>query len=264
MTVRKDHPLLTIDGLSISNWRRDVLVDDVTFSIDEGETVGIVGESGSGKSLTLRAIVGIVPSALHVEGTVTTPTPRDGSLPVSMVFQEPSLALNPTLRVGDLLQITWRKHHPGCSGRQAKTAAIDLMSGVGIANAASRFGAWPHELSGGMKQRIVIASALACEPRLLLCDEATTALDVRVQAQILTLLSTLVEDRGLGMLFVSHDLAVVGSVCERMLVMNKGRVLETGRTRDVLTNPQHAYTRALLDANLSRRLRPNVQEGGSR
>ncbi|WP_206425871.1 ABC transporter ATP-binding protein [Nakamurella antarctica] len=253
--------LLSVDSLTISVGQDLVLVDRISLDVAEGETVGIVGESGSGKSLTLRAIMGILPSTLRVDGTINFSSTVDGSQTAAMVFQEPSLALNPTLRVGRLLQMTWRRHHPGCSDKDARAAAITLMSDVGIAQAESRFSAWPHELSGGMKQRIVIASALACEPRLLLCDEATTALDVRVQAQILKLLSVLVEDRGLGMLFVSHDLAVVSLVCERIIVMNKGTILETGRTADVLADPQHEYTRALLDANLSRRLSMVHNEG---
>lgn len=254
MSASAGRVLLNVDDLSILDQRDRPIVRNVSFTVAEGETVGIVGESGSGKSLTLRAIIGILPSTLHIEGTATLASPHDGSQPAAMVFQEPALALNPTLRVGRLLQLTWRKHHSGCSEKAAKAAAIDLMSDVGIANPASRFNAWPHELSGGMKQRIAIAAALACEPALLLCDEATTALDVRVQAQILSLLRALVRDRGLGMLFVSHDLAVVSSVCERIVVMRNGVVLETGRTKDVLMDPQHAYSRALLDANLSRRL----------
>ena len=247
-------PLLVVDDLSILDHGGRAIVRNVSFAVSTGETLGVVGESGSGKSLTLRAVMGILPDTLHTTGTITLATPADGSQAAAMVFQEPSLALNPTLRVGRLLQLVWRKHHPGVSEKDARAAALGLMGDVGIANAASRFDAWPHELSGGMKQRIAIAAALACEPGLLLCDEATTALDVRVQAQILTLLTDLVTDRGLGMLFVSHDLAVVSSVCERIVVMRNGDVLETGRTAEVLTAPQHPYTRALLDANLSRRL----------
>ena len=247
-------PLLVVDDLSILDHGGRAIVRNVGFTVSPGETLGVVGESGSGKSLTLRAVMGILPDTLRTTGTITLATPDDGSQAASMVFQEPGLALNPTLRVGRLLQLVWRKHHPGSSDKEAKKAALGLMSDVGITNAAARFDAWPHELSGGMKQRIAIAAALACEPGLLLCDEATTALDVRVQAQILALLADLVTARGLGMLFVSHDLAVVSSVCERIVVMRNGDVLETGVTAEVLTDPQHPYTRALLDANLSRRL----------
>ncbi|QIG39492.1 ABC transporter ATP-binding protein [Microbacterium sp. 4R-513] len=254
MSAASARTLLRVDDLSILDGQDRVLVQNVSLSVDEGETVGVVGESGSGKSLTLRAIIGILPSTLHTTGSTTLTQTEPGAQAAAMVFQEPGLALNPTLRVGRLLQLTWKKHHPGCSDKEAKAAAIGLMSDVGIADPPSRFDAWPHELSGGMKQRIAIASALACEPGLLLCDEATTALDVRVQAQILALLQTLVTERGLGMLFVSHDLAVVSSVCERIIVMRNGVMLETGRTEDVLTRPQHEYTRALLDANLSRRM----------
>lgn len=253
MNVTMEGSVLAVNDLRVTDSRGKALVRGVTLSVSEGETVGIVGESGSGKSVTLRAIMGILPETLHIAGDVTVAVTAGPFRPASMVFQEPGLALNPTMRVGNFLSCTWRKHHPDRSAMEAKAAAITLMNDVGIVHPETRYRAWPHELSGGMKQRIVIASALAGEPRLLLCDEATTALDVRVQAQILTLLSGLVRERGLAMVFVSHDLAVVASVCERIIVMNEGEVLEEGLTSDVLGAPQHPYTRALLNANLSRR-----------
>lgn len=259
MTAPTAERLLTVEGLHVESAEGVPLVADLSLAVEAGETVGIVGESGSGKSITLRAVMGILPRSLRVRGRFELPAPIEHTKTAAMVFQEPSLALNPTLRVGRLLELTWLRHHPGCTREDAKSAAIALMDDVGIAQATSRFTAWPHELSGGMKQRVVIASALACEPRLLLCDEATTALDVRVQAQILKLLTDLTRERGLGMLFVSHDLAVVSSVSERILVMRRGLLVESGATSEVLTDPQHEYTRALLEANLTRRPRPTAE-----
>jgi oligopeptide/dipeptide ABC transporter ATP-binding protein len=161
-----------------------------------------------------------------------------------MVFQEPMTALNPTMRVGDLIAEPMRVR--GIGRREANRRAIELMSQVGIPDAARRSRAWPHELSGGLRQRAMLAAALATDPKLLLCDEPTTALDVCIQDQILGLLSTLVRERGMAMVFVTHDLAVVAELCDRVAVMYAGTIVETGRTDDVLAAPAHAYTRALL------------------
>ncbi|WP_460845527.1 ABC transporter ATP-binding protein [Nocardioides ultimimeridianus] len=224
------------------------LVHDLSFELGRGETLGIVGESGSGKSLTLRSILGIQAESITVTGDVTC-TAR-----TAMVFQEPATALNPTMRVGTFVADVWRRHHGGTSRAAARAAAIDLFEQVGIVDAERRFGAWPHELSGGMRQRVMIAAALATDPEVLLCDEPTTALDVRVQAQILELLRTLVTERSMAMVFVSHDLAVVSTVCERLLVMRNGAVVEDGVLADVVAAPAEDYTRELLAANLARRL----------
>lgn len=232
-----------------------VLVNDVSFELAEGSSLGIVGESGSGKSLILRAIMGITPANLSVSGEIHLPAPAQTGSGMAMIFQEPAIALNPTLRVGDLVSLTWAKHHPGCTRKEATDMAVSMFDQVGIPNSRARLKAWPHELSGGLRQRVMIAAALATEPRVLLCDEPTTALDVVVQNQILALLRALVAERSMAMLFVSHDLAVVSSVCEQIMVMRLGEVIETGSTDSVLTHPSAEYTRALLDANLARRLR---------
>lgn len=239
---------LTVDGLTVVREDGTALVDGLSFELRPGATLGIVGESGSGKSLTLRSVMGILPPTLERRGEVSC------GLRSAMVFQEPATALNPTLRVGDLIALTWRRHHPGCSAREAKAAAADLFERVGIEDAVRRLRAWPHELSGGMRQRVMIAAALATDPDVLLCDEPTTALDVRVQAQILQLLRDLVAERGMAMVFVSHDLAVVASVCRRILVMRHGRLVEAGPIDRVLAAPAEPYTRELLAANLARRL----------
>lgn len=239
---------LEVAGLTLVRDDGTTLVHDLSFDLDPGATLGIVGESGSGKSLTLRSIMGILPASLNRRGEIRC------EARTAMVFQEPATALNPTMRVGDLVARTWRRHHPGCSAREARAAAAELFERVGIDDAVRRLRAWPHELSGGMRQRVMIAAALATDPDVLLCDEPTTALDVRVQAQILTLLRGLVAERGMAMVFVSHDLAVVASVCSQILVMRDGRLVESGPLDRVLAEPQESYTRDLLAANLARRL----------
>ncbi len=239
---------LEVAGLTLACDDGTTLVHDLSFDLAPGATLGIVGESGSGKSLTLRSIMGILPASLTRRGEIRC------AARTAMVFQEPATALNPTMRVGDLVARTWRRHHPGCSAREARTAAAELFERVGIDDAVRRLRAWPHELSGGMRQRVMIAAALATDPDVLLCDEPTTALDVRVQAQILTLLRGLVAERGMAMVFVSHDLAVVASVCSQILVMRHGRLVESGPLDRVLADPQEHYTRDLLAANLARRL----------
>lgn len=239
---------LTVEGLTLVSDTRTTLVDDLSFSLEPGATLGIVGESGSGKSLTLRSVMDILPASIERRGQIT----RDGR--AAMVFQEPATALNPTMRVGDLVAAVWRRHHADCSAKEARAAAADLFERVGIDDAVRRLRAWPHELSGGMRQRVMIAAALATDPDVLLCDEPTTALDVRVQAQILRLLRGLVAERGMAMVFVSHDLAVVASVCSELLVMRNGRLVESGPITQVLEAPQEHYTRELLAANLARRL----------
>ncbi|MQY08334.1 ABC transporter ATP-binding protein [Actinomadura macrotermitis] len=250
-------PVLRIEHLRVLH--RDggaPLVDGVSLDLAPGETLGLVGESGSGKSLTLRAVLGILPAALRAEGTVERAGAR-----AAMVFQEPAIALNPTMRVGHLVARTWRLHHPGATRGQARDEAAALLERVGIPRARARLAAWPHELSGGMRQRVMIAAALATDPGVLLCDEPTTALDVRVQAQILDLLRDLVASRDMAMVFVSHDLAVVGSLCERIAVMRSGQIVEEGRTAAVLRAPGHPYTRELLAANLARRLADAATKG---
>lgn len=231
---------LSIDG------RRLTPVDGVSFAVGRGETLGIVGESGSGKSLTLRGVLGILPEGATRRGTITLPH-GEGDRParVALIFQEPMLALNPTMRVGDFIAEGIRAH--GGTPRAAIQAKVlQLMADVGIPEPARRARMWPHELSGGLRQRVMIAAALGTEPDVLLCDEPTTALDVTIQAQILALLRRLSEERGMGMVFVSHDLAVVGSISDRIAVMYAGRLVESGTADQVLHHPQHPYTAALL------------------
>ncbi|MGK3199911.1 ABC transporter ATP-binding protein [Amycolatopsis sp. MEPSY49] len=235
--------------LSVSGLRVRELVKDVSFEIGAGERVGLIGESGSGKSLTALSIMGLLPEELHASGSVSLNgrellgmSEKDLSRlrgdELAMVFQEPMTALNPAMRVGRQVTEPGRVH-----GRRHR--AEDLLAAVGLAGTAR---AYPHQLSGGQRQRVVLAMALANEPSLLICDEPTTALDVTVQAQILSLIKTKLS-RESSLLFITHDLAVVASVCERVLVMLDGEIVEAGSTREVLTSPSHAYTRKLLAAS---------------
>ncbi|GHG04778.1 MULTISPECIES: ABC transporter ATP-binding protein [Amycolatopsis] len=235
--------------LSVTGLRVGDLVRDVSFEIGAGERVGLIGESGSGKSLTALAIMGLLPEELPASGSVRLydrellgMSEKDLSRlrgdELAMVFQEPMTALNPAMRVGRQVTEPGRLH-----GRRHR--AEDLLAAVGLPGTAR---AYPHQLSGGQRQRVVLAMALANEPSLLICDEPTTALDVTVQAQILTLIKRALS-RESALLFITHDLAVVASVCERVLVMLDGEIVEAGSTREVLTQPKHEYTRKLLAAS---------------
>lgn len=241
--------VLSVEHLSIDlavDSRRLTPVDGVTFSVARGETLGIVGESGSGKSLTLRGVLGILPAGATRRGTVVLPgTEGNEAARVALIFQEPMLALNPTMRVGDFIAEGIRAR-----GRAPKAAihakVLQLMNDVGIPEPGRRARMWPHELSGGLRQRVMIAAALGTDPDILLCDEPTTALDVTIQSQILALLKRLSSERGMAMVFVSHDLAVVGTISDRIAVMYAGRLVEMGTAEQVLHRPHHPYTAALL------------------
>ncbi|HET7068548.1 MAG TPA: ABC transporter ATP-binding protein [Nocardioides sp.] len=239
-----------------SGRHRRPVVHGVDLGVQAGECVGIVGESGSGKSLTMRAVIGLLPLGARLTGG-TLRFATDGELTpyepeeirghgIAMVFQEPMTALNPTRRAGDLVAdgvLSARASR--ISRRRAREVAVELMGEVGIPDPRRRATAYPHELSGGLRQRVMIAMALAGNPRLLLCDEPTTALDVTVQDQILGLLDGLRRDRGLALLFVTHDLGVVAQIAQRLLVMKDGRIVEEGPTAEVLARPRHPYTVAL-------------------
>ncbi len=253
-------PILEVRDLRVEiPTRRGVVraVDGASFSLGRGETLGLVGESGCGKSMTLRAIVGLLPSPGRIvagqvlyEGVDLTTLPKRGlralrGRELAMIFQEPMTALNPVLRVGDQIAEA-PLARLGYSRRRAWARAIELMSLVGIPDPERRTQAYPHELSGGMRQRVMIAIALSCEPKVILADEPTTALDVTIQDQILKLLFSLQERSGLSLILVTHDLAVVAQTCRSLAVMYAGQVVETGSVELVFAEPRHPYTLGLL------------------
>ncbi|CAB4662420.1 unannotated protein [freshwater metagenome] len=237
-----------------------IAIDNVSFNVAQGHARGLVGESGSGKSLTLRAIMGLLPSNVRVtsgsikfqgidlladKGKYRKSVLGTG---ISMVFQEPSVALNPVMKIGK--QITDSLvEHSDLNRRQARERAIDLMDQVGIRDPEKRVDDFPFQLSGGMKQRVMIAAAIACGPELILCDEPTTALDVTIQAQIIDLFKKLRSELKVSLLYVTHDIGVVAELCDAISVMYSGRIVEqVDDINKVFSNPQHPYTKALLSA----------------
>jgi oligopeptide/dipeptide ABC transporter ATP-binding protein len=253
-------PLLQVRDLhvQISSRRGTVrAVDGVSFEVPRGEAMGLVGESGSGKSMTLRAILGVLPPEARVtsgqillDGQDLVPL-RQADLnrirgpKMSMIFQEPMSALNPVMRVGRQIA-EGPIVHLGVGKARAAEMALDLMRRVGIPDPERRFRAFPHEFSGGMRQRVMIAIALACEPEIILCDEPTTALDVTIQDQILRLLAKLCLQSGVSLVFVTHDLPVVAQICQELAVMYGGKLVESGPVREVLREPCHPYTLGLV------------------
>lgn len=236
-------------------------VKDVSFSIGEGEVLGIVGESGSGKSVTALSIMRLIESPGKIShGRVIF---HDASEQIdllkllekqleqvlgnriSMIFQDPMTSLNPVLSIGYQIAETLRVHR-GLSKQDAKEQTIYLLKRVGIANAEQRFNDYPHEFSGGMRQRVMIAMAIACQPKLLIADEPTTALDVTIQAQILRLLSEFKREFGMSIIIITHDLGVVAAIADRVAVMYAGRIVENAEVAEIFENPQHPYTQALI------------------
>ena len=246
-------------------------VDSVSFDIAAGETLGLVGESGSGKSVTALSIVRLLRAPGRVAGGSVLLKGRDlqtlseremravRGAQIGFVFQEPMTALDPVYTVGDQI-IEALRVHAVASGRAARARAIELLDAVRIPNAATRLNDYPHQFSGGMRQRVCIAIAIACRPALLVADEPTTALDVTIQAEILDLLGDMRRTLGLAMLLITHDLGVIAGTADRVAVMYAGRIVEQGAVRDVLRDPQHPYTRGLLaslpDARRGGRLQP--------
>jgi ABC-type dipeptide/oligopeptide/nickel transport system ATPase component len=254
-----DTPLLSVRGLRVGTRRRRLeheLVHGVDLDVGHGEKVAVVGESGSGKSLTMLSLLRLLPQPLEVLGgsnaydgeDLLRATParlrevRGGE--VAMVYQDPLTSLNPLLRIGAQVAETLKAH--GVDGERARTRAREVLGHVGLRDPERVAGSYPHELSGGMLQRVMIAMALATSPRLLVADEPTTALDVTIQQQILELVERLQAETGMAIVWVTHDLGVVARLVDRVAVMYDGRIVEQGPTRDIFARPQHPYTKALL------------------
>lgn len=253
--------LLSVAGLRVSLPTRAgsaVVVDGIDYEVEPGQVFGIAGESGSGKTVSVLALLGLLPTGAVVEGHALFGG-RDllhlgrhalqglRGKEIAMVFQDPTTSLHPMLTIGRQLTEHVR-YHLGFSGAQARERALELLGDVRIPDPVGTLGAYPHEFSGGMRQRIAIAIALACRPQILIADEPTTALDVTIQASILRLLDRLREKNGLSLIMITHDLGVMSSVADWLTVMYSGRFVESGRTADVLGRPRHPYTRGLLAA----------------
>jgi len=246
-------------------------VDGVSFEVNEGETLGIVGESGCGKTVAALSIMGLIPSppgqvmpesSIRFRGNELVGLPEASMRKtrgnrIAMVFQEPMSSLNPVFTVGNQIQEALVLHR-SLARRDARKIGVELLNEVGIPEPDQRFDEYPHQLSGGMRQRVMIAMALSCEPDLLIADEPTTALDVTIQAQILELLAELSARRGMAVLLITHDLGVIAEVCDRVLVMYAGQIVETGTVEEIFVRPSHPYAEGLL------RSIPGTSAGGDR
>ena len=255
-------PLLRVENLRIElPTRRGVLtaIDDISFAIAPGEVLGVVGESGAGKSLTGTAIIGLLEPPLRIAGgRITLAGRRIDNLPseamrrirgreIGAIFQDPLTSLNPLYTIGRQLVETIRTHLD-LSPAAARDQALALLREVGIAGAEARIDHYPHQFSGGMRQRVVIALAIAANPRLIIADEPTTALDVSIQAQIIALLKRLCRDHGTAIMLVTHDMGVIAETAHRIAVMYAGRIVEIGAVAEIVAHPRHPYTRGLMDS----------------
>ena len=255
-------PILSIEGLALSAQVRGRSVEpvvDANLTVNAGEIVGLVGESGSGKTLTALAVPGLLPEKVRVTSGKITVAGHDmlslteseltemRGAAVGMVFQDSLASLNPTVSIGKQVSEVIRLHNH-LPKQQSYESAIDTLASVGLPQPRARFDSFPHQLSGGMRQRVAIAMAIACEPHLVIADEPTTALDVTVQAQILELLRHLVDERGMGILLITHDLGVIASVADRASVMYAGRTVESTTVFDIFEDSWHPYTQALVES----------------
>jgi oligopeptide/dipeptide ABC transporter ATP-binding protein len=258
-------PLLSIENLKtvFSTTRGDIrAVDGVSLSLDAGETLGVVGESGCGKTILALSIMRLIPANGRIsEGRVLFDGRDLLSLPedamrekrgsdIAMIFQEPMTSLNPVLRIGDQIAEAIRLHQ-NVSAKEALTRSVGLLDEVGIPQPERRVKDYPHQLSGGMRQRVMIAMAMSCHPRLLLADEPTTALDVTIQAQILNLISNLKEKNNMAVILITHDLGVVAEAAQKVAVMYAGKIVETSDVENLFANPLHPYTRGLIESRPS-------------
>lgn len=274
MTTPIDLPLLEVQNLRVSFFTAEGVVgavQNISFALQRGRTLALVGESGSGKSVTAYSLLRLVqPPGRIVAGRILLRSRREGEIDIahldeksgllfkvrgglmSMIFQEPMSALSPVHTIGSQVDEAILMHQD-VSRAAAKRQTLEMLHKVGLTDAEARYRQYPHELSGGMRQRVVIAMALVCRPELLIADEPTTALDVTIQAQILGLIKTLQREIGCAVLLITHDFGVVAQMADDVAVMQRGEIVERGSVRSVLKTPQHAYTRALLDALPARR-----------
>jgi len=260
--------LIDVENLTLqfdTDEGRITAVDDVSFSLDQGEVMGLVGESGSGKSVTAKSLMKLnagnsiygeaTKIALHLDGgpvdVMSLKTARDMQVvrggAISMIFQEPMASFAPAISIGNQM-VEQLQIHTDMSKKQARELSIEMLDRVGISDAAKRFSQYAFELSGGMRQRAMIAMALSTRPKLLIADEPTTALDVTIQAQVIDLMKDLVADFGMGIIFITHDLGVIAQTADKVAVMYLGRIVEQGPVRDVIRNPAHPYTKGLIAA----------------
>ena len=259
-----DEHLLEVKNLKVSfkvGKKKLTAVENVEFSLDKGKVIGIVGESGCGKSVTATSILRLVPPAVSIidessqilfdgEDLVKAPEARMREIrgnEISMIFQEPMTSLNPIIRCGKQIAESLRLHR-GMKKKEAMEEAIKMMQAVGIANPQARAYEYPHQMSGGMRQRVMIAMALACQPQILIADEPTTALDVTIQAQILDLIRDLNQEMNTSVVFITHDLGVVSELCDTVIVMYNGHIVEKAPVADIFREPLHPYTQGLLSA----------------
>ena len=263
MSESNSNPVLSIRDLVVEFKTEAGIIralDGVSFDVDEGEAVGIVGESGCGKSVTALSILKLIPSppgriaggSIKLDDIDVVNQPDDkmrkvrGSL-ASMIFQEPMTALNPVFTIGNQMVEIIRVHQK-VSKAEAKIQAIEMLRTVNIESPEQRIDQYPHELSGGMRQRVMIAMALSCSPKLLIADEPTTALDVTVQAQVMEEINRLQREMNMGLILITHDLGVIAESCTRVVVMYCGKIIEMAETEELFRNPRHPYTRGLLDS----------------
>jgi peptide/nickel transport system ATP-binding protein len=268
-----ERPVLRVEGLTVRFRRRGgevAAVNGVSFELQRGETLTILGESGSGKSVSLKALMGLLPNYAETHGAVWLENKEVLSLPpaelaklrgsaISMIFQEPMSALDPVYTIGEQIAETIVQHE-GIDRRAAMRRALELLDRVKIPSPERRLKNYPHEMSGGMRQRAMIALALACSPSVLLADEPTTALDVSVQIQILLLLRLLQQELGMAVVFVTHDVGAAAEISDRIAVMYGGRFVETATTREIMRTPRHPYTQGLLASTVHGGLRGKVLE----
>ena len=259
-----DTPLLKVEQLATEFTTEQGIaraLDDISFELNPGETLGIVGESGCGKSVTSLSIMRLLPKPAGriVGGQVFFKDKELTNLPaddmhyirgnrIAMIFQEPMTALNPVYRIGRQLGETFALHNPQMNKQEIKQASIEILEKVGIPAPEQRLKEYPHQLSGGMRQRVMIAIALSCKPDILIADEPTTALDVTIQAQILQLMKDLQQETGMAIMFITHDLGVIAELCDKAVVMYAGRIIEQAEINDLFDHPRHPYTHGLLKA----------------